>query len=103
MLVAMDDDCQIWERGTTGDRYPATKKDGRTVYVKRALWEERHGPIPEGMTVRSRCGNRLCVNGEHLYLDRPGRLDAPKIDGRFARKDAVAPDPPTSLLPRRRA
>ncbi|MBN1460115.1 MAG: HNH endonuclease [Armatimonadetes bacterium] len=44
---------------------------GRTVYVKRALWEARNGPIPEGMTVHSRCGHRLCVNPEHFHLDRP--------------------------------
>ena len=83
MLNAMNDDCEIWTRGTTGNGYPALKKDGRTVYVKRARWEALHGPIPEGLTVRSRCGNRLCVNPAHLCLDRSGRLGAPMVNGRF--------------------
>ena len=89
----MSDDCEIWTKGTTGDGYPAMKKDGRTVYVKRALWEAKNGPIPEGMTVRSRCGNRLCVNPEHLYVERPGRLNAPLVNGRFARKNADSTAP----------
>jgi hypothetical protein len=92
----MSDDCEIWSKGTTGLGFPAMKKEGRTVPVRRVRWEACHGPIPEGMTVRSHCGNRLCVNTAHLYLDRPGRLDAPKIDGRFARKDGDVADAPTS-------
>gem|GEM_PF-6256485 len=68
------------------------KRGGRMVYVKRLLWEALHGPIPEGMTVRSSCGIRRCVNPAHLYLERRGRLGSPMIDGRFARKDAVATD-----------
>ena len=83
MLEAMSDECEIWTRGTTGNGYPAMKKGARTVYVKRALWEALHGSVPEGLTVRSRCGNRLCVNPEHLYLDRQGRLKAPMVNGRF--------------------
>ena len=83
----MREDCIIWTGATTGKGYPVTKKGGRTVYVKRALWEAHRGPIPCGMTVRSRCGDRLCVNVEHLYLDRPGRLGARTVNGRFAKKD----------------
>jgi hypothetical protein len=92
----MSDDCVIWTRGTTGNGYPAMKKGARTVYVKRVLWGALHGPVPEAMTVRSRCGNRLCVNPEHLYLDRPGRLNAPMVNGRFATKDAGPTAPPES-------
>ena len=96
MTDSMSDDCRIWRRGTTGNGYPAMKQGTRTVYVKRVLWEALHGPIPQGKTVRSSCGNRRCVNPAHLYLDRPGRLDAPMIDGRFARKDAASADQPKS-------
>jgi hypothetical protein len=84
----MSDDCHIWTRGTTGNGYPAMKQGERTVYVKRVLWELLHGPIPEGKTVRSRCGNRRCVNPEHLYLDRSGRLDPTFEGGKFASGNA---------------
>jgi hypothetical protein len=26
------------------------------------------GPVPEGMAVRQTCGNRLCINPDHLEL-----------------------------------
>jgi len=87
----MSDDCKTWTKGPTGAGYPAMKHKGRTVYVKRVLWEALHGPIPAGTTVRSRCGNRLCVLPQHLYLDRPGRLNAPIVNGRFAPGGGGAP------------
>ena len=96
----MNDDCIIWAGATTGKGYPVRKRDGRTVYVKRALWEAQRGPIPCGMTVRSRCGMRLCVNVEHLYLDRRGRLGAPMVNGRFATNDPRTTEAPSVSIDR---
>jgi len=61
MLTAMSEDCEIWTKGTTGYGYPTMKRDGRSVYVKPALWKKASGPIPEGMTVRSRTAQILHV------------------------------------------
>ena len=32
------------------------------------------GPIPEGMYVRQTCGNRLCINPDHLALFEEGSV-----------------------------
>ena len=46
--------------------------DGETVVLAhRIVWEHHHGPVPEGMTVDHRqdvCGNKRCVEIEHLRL-----------------------------------
>lgn len=34
----------------------------------RYAWTLEHGQIPDGMTVKQRCGNRRCVRVAHLYL-----------------------------------
>lgn len=31
------------------------------------------GPLPRGMLVRQHCGNRLCINPDHLELFATGR------------------------------
>lgn len=39
-----------------------------TQYPHRAVWIERHGPIPIGLEVDHICFNPPCVNLEHLQL-----------------------------------
>ena len=59
--------------GGLANGYPAVKHQGKTVYVKRLVWEEAHGPIPEGAVVISVCGERTCIESSHLALSTPGR------------------------------
>lgn len=35
----------------------------------RVAYEFAHGPIPYGMRVKNTCGNDLCVNPDHLYIE----------------------------------
>ena len=62
----------LWTGGLANGR-PAVKRENRTVYVKRLLWQEIHGPIPEGAVVVSTCGKRTCIEPGHLSLSGPGR------------------------------
>jgi hypothetical protein len=39
---------------------------GYSIPVHRASWNHSHGRIPDGMVIDHRCGNRRCVNPEHL-------------------------------------
>jgi len=43
--------------------------DGRAMEsAHRASYLTFVGPIPEGTIIRQSCGNRLCVNPEHLEV-----------------------------------
>jgi hypothetical protein len=43
----------------------------RTVSAEDASYIAFFGEIPQGSLVRQKCGNRLCVNPEHLELFVP--------------------------------
>lgn len=64
-------DC-IMGHGTMTDRgYLVRKVGGRkgpVLYVHRMVWENEHGLIPPGHHVHHECGNKWCVNLNHLEL-----------------------------------
>jgi len=35
-------------------------------YLHRLVWEEHHGPIPDGHVIHHRCENQACINVEHM-------------------------------------
>jgi hypothetical protein len=72
----------LWTGGLANGR-PATKHNGKTVYVKRLVWEEVNGPIPEGAVVISTCGERTCIEPSHLALSAPGRYAGRRARGRY--------------------
>lgn len=67
-VVGSPDECWEW----TGARAPQgygqirTAGDGPTVGAHRAVYEDRVGPIPEGLHLDHLCRNRECVNPAHL-------------------------------------
>jgi len=74
----------LWTGGLANG-YPAGKHEGKTVYLKRLIWEEHFGPIPEGSVVTSACGQRTCIEPSHLGLTAPGRYPSVRNAlGRYA-------------------
>lgn len=53
------------------DRRPVVGINGERMYLSRYVYEEEHGPIPDGFHVHHTCENPLCVNPEHLEALSP--------------------------------
>lgn len=66
-VAEMPNGCHEWQAGKLG-KYGSFTVDGGAKVATRWLWEQVHGPIPEGIQVRHKCDNPPCVNIEHLEL-----------------------------------
>lgn len=40
----------------------------KSFRAHRIAWLDTHGPVPDGLILRHRCDNPICVNPEHLQL-----------------------------------
>jgi hypothetical protein len=58
--------CWIWQRSTSLNGYGQLFHEGRTQRVHRVFYQLYVGPIPDGYQLDHTCGNRLCVNPDHL-------------------------------------
>ena len=88
--VRTPDGHTLWT-GALANGYPAGKHEGRTVYLKRLIWEEANGPIPDGSVVTSSCGHRNCIEPSHLALSPPGRYPSVRNErGRYTKNPSAA-------------
>lgn len=63
-------ECLIWQGATQSRGYGcvAAGVKGKTQLAHRAVYEERFGPIPAGMTIDHLCRNKLCLNVAHMEV-----------------------------------
>ncbi len=66
-LVIEDGDCLRWRAGCSAG-HPSWRVGGKSVLVRRVMFEEEHGPIPRGKILRVTCGMLRCLNREHWRL-----------------------------------
>lgn len=76
-VIKRQDGCWIWTGAPARDGHGqfSVFTDGkeRNWRAHRLSWTWANGDIPKGMWVYARCGNKQCVNPDHLYLGK--RLD----------------------------
>jgi hypothetical protein len=69
--------CWNWSGQVSSSGYGRTMiadEDGNTrmASAHAASYEAFIGPPPKDKLVKQRCGNRLCINPDHLMLFEPG-------------------------------
>lgn len=61
-----DNGCLLWTGATRPNGYGVIWDGERVTRAHRWAWEQKHGPIPDGMDLDHICGNRACVDHTHL-------------------------------------
>lgn len=89
--VIEEGDCLLWQRGCAKGGYPRTCIGGRQYMLQRLLLGLRRGrSLGRAEVARTRCGNRDCVNPEHLYRGTSAALLAEVNKGNSMRADVRA-------------
>lgn len=76
--VVEDGDCLRWTGSVirTGNGHPCRRlPDGRSVLVRRHVWESVRGPIPPGKILRCSCETPLCIAHVRLTTYRGAALE----------------------------
>lgn len=61
--------CLLWLGGVTKHGYVRVDWRGKKgERLNRVVWEEAHGPIPDGLHVLHKCDVRSCVQLQHFFL-----------------------------------
>ena len=59
--------CWVWQRAKSGGGYGHIWVNGRVVPAHRHFYEQKHGPIPDGLDACHSCDNPGCCNPDHVF------------------------------------
>ena len=61
-------ECWVWMGKMTAQRHPSASHNGKSMLVRRRVFELVHGTLPDTRRfgIVTTCGNHRCVNPEHL-------------------------------------
>lgn len=66
--VQKTDTCWLWTGSVSGNGYGTIYADGKREGAHRVAWMLANGAIPNGLLVRHKCDNPICVRADHLEL-----------------------------------
>lgn len=81
--VAVIGACRIWT-GPYSAGYPRYHNGGVVMYAHRWIWEHVKGPLLNGRNLYHICGERGCVNIDHLtthFEQSAGYIEGSTVDG----------------------
>ena len=67
----MDTPCDLWTGPRTAGGYGRLTIGGSLHYAHRIVWQQDHGPIPDGLLVCHSCDTPACIAIDHLWLGTP--------------------------------
>lgn len=65
-MVKLTNGCWRTDLRLSPSGFPRVTVHGRDVLARIVMWQEAYGPLPDGSELRAICGDRLCVNPEHM-------------------------------------
>ena len=66
------DGCFVWMRGVDSHGYGRVRiGGGPQLRAHRVMWERHRGKVRPGMVLHHKCGNKRCVNPDHLEMLTP--------------------------------
>lgn len=62
-------DCWLWQGKIDKDGFPKFMVDRKDCFVHRWAYQQYVGPLPEKSRLTQVCGDKTCVNPEHLQME----------------------------------